>query len=151
MPPRPLSIEERTIAVPKHLDLSMDQIREALDSNEGTLRHPLSVPHLRGQLRLVIRCRSSNPTAWSMSVILYSSKFDGRIACIDWEGLYVDINGRECAGYHRHIWDPAEMNCEKQKLSLPDFQPATIEEFILRGFELLAIEHQKSSSGGFIQ
>lgn len=151
MPPRSLSQEERIIAFRKHLALSMDQIRETLDAGDGTLKHPLSVPRVRGQLRLVIRCRSSLPMAWSMSVILNSGKFNGRIDCIDWEGLFVAIDGAKASGFHRHIWQPSEMSCEKHKRPLPDFEPTTVEEFILRGFALLLVAHEKSSSGGFIQ
>jgi hypothetical protein len=151
MSPRRLSPEERIIAASKHLDLSMEQIREGMDRNGGALKHPLVAPRLRGQLRLAIRCRSNSPTAWSMSVILYSRRFDGRVACIDWEGSFVAIDGRKSSGFHRHVWDAMEMSCERPKLPLPDFRPATAEEFILGGFALLAITYKKSSSGGFIQ
>lgn len=86
-----------------------------------------------------------------MSVILYSSRFDGRIDCIDWEGLFVTMDGKEASGFHRHIWDPGEMNCEKSKVALPLFRPISVEQFILQGFALLGVKHAPDSSGGFIQ
>jgi hypothetical protein len=129
----------------------MEQIRDAMNANDGCLRHQLVVPRMRGQLRLVIRCRNSSQTCWSMSVILYSSGFDGRIDCIDWEGLFVTIEGKQGSGFHRHIWDPKKMDCEKAKMALPLFQPVGIEQFILQGFALLGVKHEPDSPGGFIQ
>jgi len=82
----------------------MEEIRGAMNQDDGCLKHPLLVPRMRGELRLVIRCRSSSQTSWSMSVILYSSRFNGRIDCIDWEGLFVAIDGTKAMGFHRHVW-----------------------------------------------
>ena len=124
----------------------MEQIREAMDANDGCLRHPLSVPRMRGQLRLVIRCRRSLPASWSMAVILYSGRVDGRIACIDWEGSFVTIDGERGSGFHRHIWDPGKMDCENSKMPLPAFQPSTVEEFISQGFALLGVKNAEDSS-----
>ena len=129
----------------------MEQVRNAMDGNGGCLEHPLSALRIRGHLRLVVRCRNRSPMAWAMSVILNSRRFNGRIACIDWEGLFVASDGSKSSGFHRHIWDAGEMSCEKSKLPLPEFQPTTVEDFILRGFVLLVITYEEKSSGGFIQ
>jgi len=129
----------------------MEQIRDIMNANDVSLRHPLIIPRMRGQLRLVIRCRSNSETCWSMSVILYSSRFDGRIDCIDWEGLFVTIDGKKGSGFHRHLWNPEKMDCEKGKEALPLFRPSTVEQFIRQGFVLLGITHEAGSSGGFFQ
>ena len=86
-----------------------------------------------------------------MSVILYSSRFDGRIDCIDWEGSFVTMEGKRASGFHRHIWDPAKMDCEKSKVALPLFQPTVVEQFILQGFGLLGVTHEPVAPGGFIR
>jgi len=129
----------------------MGEIRDTMNQNDGYLKHPLLVPRTRGQLRLVIRCRSSSQTSWSMSVILYSSRFDGRLDCIDWEGLFETIDGKKAMGFHRHVWDAEKMNCEKSKVALPSFRPTSVEQFILGGFALMLVQHQADSAEGFIQ
>ena len=129
----------------------MEQIRDAMNGNSGCLRHTLTVTRMRGELRIVIRCRNNSETSWAMSVILYSSRFDGRIDCIDWEGLFVTIDGKEASGFHRHIWDPRKMDCEKSKVALPLFRPISVEQFILQGFALMGVTHEPDPSGGFIQ
>jgi hypothetical protein len=146
MPPRRLSPEERIIEAPKRLNLTMQQIREAMAKGRGDLRHPLSVPKMRGQLRLSIRCRNDSPASWAMSVILYSHRFDGRIGCIDWEGLYVTMDGGKASGFHCHVSDPKAMHCEELKRALPQFKPTRVEEFILQGSKLLGIRHEEDSS-----
>jgi hypothetical protein len=129
----------------------MEAIRAVMNANRGDLRRPLLVARARGQLRLVIRCRTSSHTSWAMSVILYSGRFDGRIDCIDWEGSFLTIDGKTASGFHRHVWDPKTMNCEKSKVALPLFQPANVEDFILQGFALIGVTHQPDRAGGFIQ
>lgn len=129
----------------------MGQIKEIMDANNGLLKHAVVVPRVRGQLRLVIRCRNDSHQCWSMSVILYSVRFDGRIDCIDWEGLFVTKEGSKASGFHRHIWNPEQMDCEKSKVPLPKFQPTCVEQFILQGFELLRVTHEPDLSGGYIQ
>ena len=85
-----------------------------------------------------------------MSVILYSGRFDGRIDCIDWEGMFVTMDGKAASGFHRHIWDQGRMDCEKSKVALQSFRPTNVEQFILQGFALLDITHEPDS-GGFIK
>jgi hypothetical protein len=124
----------------------MGQIREAMAAENGSLRHALRLPGIRGQLRIVVKCRNNSPTCWSMSVILYSNRFDGRIDCIDWEGLFVTMDGGRGSGFHRHKWDHEEMSCEKSKIALPRFTPTSVEEFILQGFALFGITVQEEGS-----
>jgi len=124
----------------------MGQIREAMDAEDGSLRRVLRVPGMRGQLRIVIKCRSNSPMCWSMSVILYSNRFDGRIDCIDWEHLFVTMDGARGTGFHRHIWNHQEMSCEKNKIALPQFMPTSVEEFIRQGFDLFGVILQEEGS-----
>ena len=86
-----------------------------------------------------------------MSVILFSRRFDGRIDCIDWENLFVNDDGKAGHGFHRHIWNPEMMSCEKTKMALPLFRPTGVEQFILQGFKLMRITYNSDSTGGFIQ
>ena len=127
--------------------MSMEQIRDAMNTEDGTLRRPLQVARIRGQLRIVIRCTNNSPTCWSMSVILYSNRIDGRIDCIDWEGMFDAVDGTKGTGFHRHLWDPIRKDCEKSKVALPAFNPASVEEFIIQGFKLMGITYESGSGG----
>ena len=82
-----------------------------------------------------------------MSVILYSNRVDGRIDCIDWEGMFDTMDGAKGSGFHRHIWDAVKKDCEKSKIALPLFKPSTVEEFILQGFTLLGITYEPGVGG----
>lgn len=82
-----------------------------------------------------------------MSVILYSDRMDGRIDCIDWEHMFEAMDGAKGSGFHRHIWDPTTRSCEKSKILLPQFNPQSVEEFILQGFTLMGIAHQPGAGG----
>ncbi len=134
-----LSPEARIINAFKHLDLTLEEVKAEMDRNHGNLEWNLRIPRLRGSLRLVIRCRHSSPAAWSMSVILNSNRFDGRIACIDWEPLFASIDGMKCSGFHRHVWNEKAMSCDRDKVALDQFNPTSLEEFILQGLELFRV------------
>jgi len=109
----------------------------------GTLEGRLKVKGFHGQVRLVIRCRHASPTSWSMSLILNSKRFNGRIDCIDWEPLFVSIDGTQCSGFHRHIWNAKAMSCDRFKLAMPRFQPRSAEEFIVLGVRILNVAVNK--------
>src|ERR1700683_2418710 len=130
MPSPRLSPEERVLASVKYLDLTLSGIEAKMDVNGGTLEEPLRVKGLRGELRLGIPNRHSSETSWSMALILNSTRFDGRIDCIDWEPLFVSIDGPKCTGFHRHAWNAKAMSCDRFKLPLPQFKPANAEDFI---------------------
>jgi hypothetical protein len=128
----------------KHLELTLTEVKLAMDANNGELRRAvLRVPRMRGQLRLDVRCKSPVPVAWQMSIALYSTRLDRRVDCIDWEGRFGDVNGQICSGFHRHVWDPQAMSCDLPKLSLPEFNPATIADFITMGFAMMRIAPRK--------
>ena len=146
MPTGQLSPEKRIVEARKFLDLTMGQIRDAMAAENGSFKHALRLPGMRGQLRVVVKCRNSSPTCWSMSVILYSSRFDGRVDCIDWEHLFVTMDGQSGSGFHRHIWHSEVMSCEKYKLALPEFRPTSVEEFILQGLALFGVVLQEEES-----
>jgi hypothetical protein len=124
----------------------MEQVRAAMDASNGDLEYSLVVPRVRGSLRLVVRYRHPSRTSWSMSVILNSDRFDGRIDCIDWEGSFVSIGGVWCSGFHRHVWDAKSMSCERTKKDLVGFVPASVEEFVIQGFALLGVVPRKESA-----
>jgi hypothetical protein len=137
---RSLSVPEKLRESTKLLDMTMSEIRDAMDRNDGELRAAvLRVPRLRGQLRLKICCRRPVSSCWAMAVVLYSSAMDGRIDCIDFENRFEDIDGNVRGGFHRHLWDRAEGSCERHKVALPDFKPSDVGNFIKRGFLLLNI------------
>ena len=82
----------------------------------GAFDQPLTVKHLRGLLRLAIRCKREMPSSGSMgsmAIILNSSRFDGRIDCIDWEPLFIAVDGNRYKGFHKHAWDAKSMSCER--------------------------------------
>jgi hypothetical protein len=146
MPSLRLSPEERILRSVKHLDLTLSEIKARMDESGGSLEALLKVRGTRGALRLVIRCRHSSQTSWSMSLVLNSARFDGRIDCIDWEPLFVSIDGVKCSGFHRHIWNNEARSCDRFKLPLPEFQPAGAEDFIVLGARMLDVAVQKEES-----
>jgi hypothetical protein len=140
MPARRPSPEQNIIAATKHLGMTLAEMRETMDRNSGELRQAkLTVPRIRGQLRLNIGCRQPQRESWRMSVVLYSPRFDGRIQCIDWEGWFVDIDGLRQVGFHEHLWDEAARSCDHQKRPLVGFDPATVLEFIEAGFAIMKV------------
>jgi hypothetical protein len=143
MPSRRFSPEERILASVKRLDLTIAGIKAEMDASGGTLEGRLSVKGSRGLLRLVIRCRHPSPTSWSMSLILNSERFSGRVDCIDWEPLFVSIDGSRCSGFHRHIWNSKVMTCDRFKLPMPQFRPTSAEEFIVMGLRILDVAVKK--------
>jgi hypothetical protein len=139
MPSSRLSPEERILGAVKHLDLTLSEIKEQMDLTGGSLDERVNVRGSRGILRFVIRCRHTSQTSWSMSLILNSARFDGRIDCIDWEPLFVDIDGKSNRGFHRHIWNAKAMSCDRSKLPLPHFRPSDAEDFIVLGARMLRV------------
>jgi hypothetical protein len=146
MPPNRASPEERILLAVKRLNLSMGQIREKMDATGGDLKHALSVPGLRGELRIQVRCRSDAAASWSMSVILLGNRFNGRIDCIDWEGLFKTMDGGQGSGFHRHIWSAKDMSCNDNKVALPQFRPAEVRDFILQGFAIMGVRHREDAN-----
>jgi hypothetical protein len=143
MPSRGLSPEQRILQASKRLDLTLDEIKRTIDKDAGNLKSELLVPRMRGELRIQIRCPRASFTSWAMAVVLYSSRFTGRIDCIDWEPLFVCMNGLKCAGYHRHMWNAKVMSCEKFKAPLPLFRPSSTEEFIVQGLKLFTVSYRE--------
>jgi hypothetical protein len=78
-----------------------------------------------------------------MSLILNSERFNGRIDCIDWEPVFVSIDGTQCRGFHRHLWNAKAMSCDRFKLPMPQFQPTSAEEFIILGVRILNVAVKK--------
>lgn len=146
MPAKRQSPEQRVRAAIKTLGFTLGALKTEMNGNGGNFEGLLNVQRLRGRLRLVIRCRHPLPSSWSMSLILNSSRFDGRIDCIDWEPLFVAVDGTRCSGFHRHEWSAKEMNCDYFKLPLPSFQPSSAEEFIVQGMDLLKVIPRKEES-----
>ena len=77
--------------------------------------------------------------SWAMAILLNNQRIDG----IDWEPIVQDHRGKshDCKGWHRHIWTSANADTEKE--CLPNFNPATIREFLLRGLEILKVQLRK--------
>jgi hypothetical protein len=137
MPTKRRLPEERILDSVKRLNLTLATLKAEMNVNAGTFDGLLGVQRLSGRLRLIIRCRHAFPGSWSMSVVLNSGRFDGRIDCIDWEPLFVSIDGIRCNGFHRHVWNPKSMSCDRFKMPLAEFRPTSAEEFIVQGLKLL--------------
>ena len=110
-----------------------------MDLAAGDFEAPLRAPRLKGVLRLVIRCRHASAVCWSISIILNSGRFDGRIDCIDWEHTFIDIDGARASGFHRRIWNAKARSCERFKIPLPALQPSSAEDFIVQGLTLMGV------------
>jgi hypothetical protein len=74
-----------------------------------------------------------------MAVLLNNQRIDG----IDWEATVHDHRGKNCKGWHRHIWTAAATDTLKE--CLPNFDPGTIQDFLLSGFRILKVQLKKES------
>ena len=140
---RRLSREDKIIAAPKSLEVTMNEVKAEMDANSGDFEKRLNVPGLRGILRVIIHCRHESETCWSISVIPNSETFNGRIDCIDWEQHFIDMEGVPRSGFHRHVWNARAKSCERFKVVLSGFHPSGAEDFISSGLKLIGIVPKK--------
>ena len=141
-----LSTLERIVGAEKIVDLSLADIRRLMDLHGGSLDQPIRVHRIGVKIRLVIRCRHESYTSWSMSIIVNAADFDGRVDGIDWEILFVSIDGLKCRGFHKHQWNPKAASCERYKLPLPNFTPATPTDFLVDGLKILNVTMKEGPS-----
>lgn len=139
MPAKRRSTEERIRRSAKQLAVTLAEIKAIMDANFGDFEADLHVARMRGRLRLILKCRHTSFASWSMSLILNDHRFNGRIDCIDWEPLFDSIDGRRCSGFHRHVWNSKQMSCDRFKVPMDGFNPASVEEFILAGLQFFNV------------
>jgi hypothetical protein len=103
------------------------------------------------EIRWAMSLRSPKPHNWQMSLLLHNIRFD----CIDHEWTVTDHRGHQCTGWHRHIWDPTNENCDFKKECLDDFgSHRTIQEFVRDGCSLMGLmldEEGESGGTGYLQ
>ena len=89
------------------------------------------------EIRLIFQRNGPRANQLSVAVLLH----DTRIAGIDWEGRFQDLNGERKTGWHRHLWDARVRNAEQRKIALEDFGSSftDVSGFILRVTEELEL------------
>lgn len=131
------TLEQRIIAQDKPLGLSLADLKVALNSNRGRISRGIALKGIRAiQVRLIVVVPTFRRKTWSLSLLLNDIRADG----IDWHvTTYTDTEGAKRIGWHRHIWCPQRRTGEALRQHLPDFDPATTEDFILEGFSIMGV------------
>ena len=138
MSKKSISTQEHVRGAVKQIDFSFGSLEEFLSENGGNLSARAKVRGRSDYVRIVVRVRRGDmPVSWAMSTLLNDQRVDG----IDWELKVEDHRGKQhhCKGWHRHVWN-ARIGDANQKECLPRFDPRTVKEFILGGFELLNVQ-----------
>jgi hypothetical protein len=143
MPRKILQLEERIVAQSKRLRMTIDEVKKTIDDEDGNLRSEIKVRQKGVRVRLVIRAKSPNFTAWAMALIVNNDRVDG----IDWENRFLDLTGAWKSGFHRHVWAPKLRTCKGHKRHLPEFTPSTLEGFIVDGLGMLNVVLKKGGTG----
>lgn len=142
MAKKPLSPERKLSAKRKHLGLTLTQLKGLIDSADGNFRHPLVIGP-KEEVRLIVRCKHVNiPECWAMAMLQHNVRFDG----IDYHTtIYKDGSGAQRLGWHR---DLRESDVTVEKVPLPNFNPVTLEQFILDGLAMFNVILEPEGSGG---
>jgi len=139
-----LSEEEKLRSNKKQLGLTWAEIRSEIDANGGTLDKRVAVRGTSHTARVIVRVRTATYFfKWAMSIVVEPH---GRIDGIDWEQTVRDHRGKahNCTGWHRHMWKPASL--DRHKECLQHFDPKSIKDFIVSGFEILNVQIKKGAS-----
>lgn len=142
-----LSAEERILASQKHLALSLEQIRDRMNADNGCLRNRFRLRACEGNSGLLSDVGTTRPAVGQCpSYCIAQGSTEESIASIG-RGMFETMEGTKGHGFHRHIWDPVKRNCEQSKMALPLFKPQSVEEFILQGFTLMGIAYEPGTGG----
>jgi hypothetical protein len=140
MPKQSTVAETRVRRSPKKIEYDIELLEAYLSEHGGNFSAKAKLRNMSEYVRIIVRVRRADkPTSWAMSVLMNNQRIDG----IDWESLVHDHRGRKCRGWHRHMWTAVATDTLKE--CLPDFDPQTIREFLLAGFEILKVQLKKEN------
>jgi hypothetical protein len=137
-PRKSSAAENRVRRSTKTIEYSIGSLEAYLSEHGGTFS---TIARVRGSsefVRVAVRVRRADkPESWAMSILMNNQRVDG----IDWELTVHDRRGKDCRGWHRHIWTAAAADTLKE--CLPDFKPETVRDFLLSGFHILKVQLKK--------
>ena len=136
MPRAPALLEHRVRRAVKVLDFTLSRVEGTLSSSGGNFDAVAKARGFTSSVRVVMRVRGlKHPESWAMSILLNNQRIDG----IDWEAKVADHRGKkhDCTGWHRHLWNPDSKDTLKE--CLPAFRPATVRDFLTKGFDALNV------------
>src|SRR5579863_5700811 len=138
MPTKSTAAENRVRRSAKKIEYSIALLEDYLSEHGGNFSTTAKVRGSSEYVRIIVRVRRGDkPASWAMSVLMNNQRIDG----IDWEATVQDHRGKDCTGWHRHIWTAAAADTLKE--CLPDFKPETIRDFLLSGFRVLKVQLKK--------
>jgi hypothetical protein len=111
---------------------------EVEDSVYGGL---VSVP-----LKLKVSGKAEYWIGWDMALLMHNHRIDG----FGWEGgPFPDIlNGGDCNGWHRHVWDPISRNADgKTCVDIFDVNELSAEDFVTWGLRAMKILYNRRDDG----
>lgn len=95
-------------------------------------------------LRLNIATKSDYVHCWQVSLKLHQIRIDG----IDYETTYKMLDGTRGRGWHRHNWNEAHDNADRDKRPLEHFDDVTNrKDFLIRAFSAMRITLNKNDDG----
>ena len=116
----------------KYFDVSVpEMVRSVTDAGEINARceHCVSTDGGEVYVELKLRVGGSpvSPDSWAVAMIMQNRRIDG----IDHEDWFNDIDGNECEGWHRHMWNPSVCSCEDYKVPVAGLDDAPALEYFL--------------------
>ena len=120
----------------KYFDVSLREIEQVLSADgclEWVCEHYVNGQHDPMVLKLNLSTKRPDiPISWSAALKLHGIRID----CIDHEPNFriADRSRVEESGWHRHLWDANELNADRRKRPLIDFDGGglDIRSFVLR-------------------
>lgn len=95
-------------------------------------------------LRLNLHAKSEFPTSWTAALKLHHVRIDG----IDYEPVFLTMDGTLASGWHRHHWDANTLNADRDKRQLASFGGGkfNIRTFVIRAASELCIRLNNGGS-----
>jgi hypothetical protein len=121
--PKNSNVENRVRRAEKKIEYSIGLLEAYLSEHGGNFTTKAKLRGSSEYVRIVVRVRRADkPTSWAMAVLVNNQRIDG----IDWEATVHDHRGKNCEGWHRHIWTAAATDTLKE--CLQNFDPGTIRD-----------------------
>jgi len=147
----------KIVAAQKYIDLNRDEIERAINADNGEFEwewEEVIVDDFGTEhyvpLKLNVSCRSELVVGWSIALKLHCIRIDG----IDWHRTFVDPNGVEHHGWHRHEFDQRSKSADKRRIPVegPDVSMALdmgINQFLIRTLSKLRISLSGVDHGNY--
>ena len=136
------------IETAKYFDVSLQEIEWDLTDGGKFSRDSEIVLEDNGEeITAVVGLRVSSggsQNGWTIALLLHQERIDG----IDFEQRYIDYEGNQKSGWHRHLWDAATKSCKVRKMEVADLDNVgDLRQFLMIGFNLLGIVLNKADYG----